>query len=136
MKTKLAFALRRVALAGCATTPFAYVDGNRYYRTELYTYSVMVLGVNAPTPTPVLVEPVKVIRSGPPTPGALWGDGIVKARCEAVLRLLLQRGPRTKIAAFIPGVDCRALLLARTAEVERLPGGQAAAIRSSFRRGD
>ena len=49
MKTKLACAVAVLALAGCTTTPFAYIDGNRYFRTELFTYSVLVLDINGRT---------------------------------------------------------------------------------------
>ncbi len=34
MKTKLASAVALLALAGCATTPFSYIDGNRYFKTD------------------------------------------------------------------------------------------------------
>ncbi len=37
MKTKLASAVALFALAGCATQPFSYIDGNRYFKTELTT---------------------------------------------------------------------------------------------------
>ena len=46
MKTKLACAVAVFALAGCTTTPFAYIDGNRYFRTDYHTYSVIVLDVD------------------------------------------------------------------------------------------
>ena len=35
MKTKLASAVALLALAGCATTPFSYIDGNRYFKTDM-----------------------------------------------------------------------------------------------------
>ena len=75
MKTKLACAVAVLALAGCTTTPFAYIDGNKYFRTELYTYSVLVLDINGVSDirNPIPVEPgMKVIRvQGPAAPGFL-----------------------------------------------------------------
>ncbi len=59
MKTKLASAVALLALAGCATTPFSYIDGNRYFKTDYHSYSVIVLDVDGRSDTrnPVMVEP-------------------------------------------------------------------------------
>ena len=78
MKTKLASAVALFALAGCATPPFSYIDGNRYFRTDLHSYSVIVLDVDGRSDTrnPVMVEPGrKVIRvQGPAASGFTYGE--------------------------------------------------------------
>ena len=37
MNVKLVSIAAVATLAGCATPPFSYIDGNRYFRTELNT---------------------------------------------------------------------------------------------------
>lgn len=78
MKTKLASIAAVAALAGCTTTPFAYIDGNKYFKTEMFTYSVIVLDVDGRSDVrnPVMVEPGrKVIRvQGPPAAGFIQGE--------------------------------------------------------------
>ena len=78
MKTKLASIAAVAVLAGCATAPFAYIDGNRYFRAEMNSYSVIVLDVDGRSDTrnPVMVEPGKhVIRvQAPPAPGFAYGE--------------------------------------------------------------
>jgi hypothetical protein len=83
MKTKLASiaAVAAVVLAsGCATKPFSYIDGNKYFRTELNAYSVIVLDVDGQSDlrNPVMVDPgVRVIRvQGPP--GGGFRDGEIR----------------------------------------------------------
>ena len=34
---KLAIIASVAAMAGCATAPFSYIDGNRYFQAELYS---------------------------------------------------------------------------------------------------
>lgn len=78
MKTKLASIAAVIVMAGCTTTPFSYIDGNRYFRTELNSYSVIVLDVDGRSDTrnPVMVDPGKhVIRvQGPPASGFRYGE--------------------------------------------------------------
>ena len=78
MKTKLASAVALFALAGCATTPFSYIDGNRYFKTDYHSYSVIVLDVDGRSDTrnPVMVDPGrKVIRvQGPAASGFSYGE--------------------------------------------------------------
>ncbi len=78
MKMKLAGIVAVVVMAGCATPPFSYIDGNRYFRTELNSYSVIVLDVDGRSDTrnPVMVEPGRhVIRvQGPPASGFRYGE--------------------------------------------------------------
>ena len=66
MKTKLASAIALFALAGCATTPFSYIDGNRYFKAEMNSYSVIVLDVDGRSDTrnPVMVEPGRSAPEG------------------------------------------------------------------------
>jgi len=78
MKTKLASAVALLALAGCATTPFSYIDGNRYFLTELRSSSVLVLDVDGRSDTrnPVMVDPgLRVVRvQGPAPSGFNFGE--------------------------------------------------------------
>ena len=78
MKTKLASIAGVVAMAGCVTAPFSYIDGNRYYKTELNSSSVIVLDVDGRSDTrnPVMVDPGRhVIRvQGPSTAGFTYGE--------------------------------------------------------------
>lgn len=78
MKTKLASIAAIAALAGCTTTPFSYIDGNKYHRTELNAYSVIVLDVDGRSDlrNPVMVDPGRrVIRvQGPAGGGATFGE--------------------------------------------------------------
>lgn len=66
------------AVAGCATTaPFSYIDGNRYHRSEMNTFPVIVLDVDGKSylQNPAVIEPgTRVIRvQGPP--GTRLGRG-------------------------------------------------------------
>ena len=78
MKTKLASLAAIAALAGCATTPFSYIDGNRYFKAELNSYSVIVLDIDGQSYTrnPVMIEPGRhVIRvQAPPASGFRYGE--------------------------------------------------------------
>jgi hypothetical protein len=83
MKLKLTLTLTLVAalavLSGCATyEPFSYIDGNRYFRANLYTYSVIVLDVDGKSynRNPVMVDPGRrVIRvQAPPVAGFTYGE--------------------------------------------------------------
>lgn len=78
MKTKLAGMAAVIAIAGCATTPFSYIDGNRYFRAELNSYSVIVLDVDGRSDTrnPVMIDPGQhVIRvQGPASAGFRYGE--------------------------------------------------------------
>jgi hypothetical protein len=78
MKAKLASAVAVFALAGCATPPFSYIDGNRYFKADYHSYSVIVLDIDGRSDmrNPVMVEPGrKVIRvQGPPATGFPQGE--------------------------------------------------------------
>ena len=111
MKTKLACAAAVFALAGWTTTPFAYIDGNKYFRTELYTYSVLVLDINGISDirNPIPVEPgMKVIRvQGPAAPGFLYGDiRELKLDVKPCTRYYLKAVKKNQLEQdFVPGVD-------------------------------
>jgi len=78
MKTKLAVIVAVGVMAGCATAPFSYIDGNRYHRAELNSFSVIVLDVDglSDTRNPVMVDPgQRVIRvQGPAAAGFRYGE--------------------------------------------------------------
>ncbi|HVE88683.1 MAG TPA: hypothetical protein VNA44_03200 [Burkholderiaceae bacterium] len=78
MKLKLAGIAAIAALSGCATTPFSYIDGNRYFKTDMHSYSVIVLDVDGRSDTrnPVMVDPGRhVIRvQGPAASGFRYGE--------------------------------------------------------------
>ena len=78
MKTTLASIATVAVLAGCSTTPFSYIDGNRYFRADMNSYSVIVLDVDGRSDTrnPVMVEPGRhVIRvQAPAAAGFSYGE--------------------------------------------------------------
>lgn len=77
MKLRLTVAAVALAAAGCATN-FSYIDGNRYFKSELNSHSVIVLDVDGRSEVrnPVMVEPgVRVVRvQGPAAPGFRFGQ--------------------------------------------------------------
>lgn len=78
MKMKLASLAAVVTMAGCATAPFSYIDGNRYFKAEINSYSVVVLDIDGRSRliNPIPVDPGRhVIRvQGPPTAGFTYGE--------------------------------------------------------------
>lgn len=79
MKLKLILVAAMTALTGCATyDTFSYIDGNRYFRATLNTYSVIVLDVDGISDlrNPVIIDPGKhVIRvQGPAAAGFNFGE--------------------------------------------------------------
>ncbi len=77
MKLRLTVAAVALAAAGCATN-FSYIDGNRYFRTDINAHSVIVLDIDGKSEirNPVMVEPgVRVVRvQGPAAPGFRFGQ--------------------------------------------------------------
>ena len=77
MKLHWMAAAAALATAGCAST-FSYIDGNKYFRTEINSFSVLVLEVDGKSyvQNPVMVDPGKrVIRvQGPAAPGFRFGE--------------------------------------------------------------
>jgi hypothetical protein len=114
MTTKSAVASSLIAVAlmsGCAT-PFhgSWLIGERYYKTNLDTQPVIILGVDNQDTTErrVLVEPGEhVIRvQATPTPGAPWETASFKLDvkpCFTYYIVAVRENPI--IAAFTPRVD-------------------------------
>jgi len=77
MTLRMLAATAALAAAGCATN-FSYIDGNRFFKSELNTHSVIVLDVDGRSQirNPVMVEPgVRVVRvQGPAAPGFRFGQ--------------------------------------------------------------
>jgi hypothetical protein len=77
MTLRLMVAAAALAAAGCATD-FSYIDGNRFFRSEMNSHSVIVLDVDGRSQVrnPVMVEPgVRVVRvQGPAAPGFRFGQ--------------------------------------------------------------
>jgi hypothetical protein len=77
MTLRMLVAAVALAAAGCATN-FSYIDGNRFFKAELNTHSVIVLDVDGRSQVrnPVMVEPgVRVVRvQGPAAPGFRFGQ--------------------------------------------------------------
>ena len=77
MKLRLTVAAVALAATGCVTN-FSYIDGNRYFRAEMNSHSVIVLDIDGRSyiQNPVMVEPgVRVIRmQGPAAPGFRFGE--------------------------------------------------------------
>ena len=77
---KLANAALAAALAatGCATDPFAYVQGGRYYRVPIDTYDTILISVDGKSTTqrPAVVDPGMrtIVVQGFPTAGFQYGE--------------------------------------------------------------
>jgi hypothetical protein len=78
MSPRLIVAGAALAATGCATPTFSYIDGNRWFRAEMNSYSVVVLDVDGRSEirNPVMVEPgQRMIRAqGPAAPGFRYGE--------------------------------------------------------------
>jgi hypothetical protein len=77
MKLRLTVLAVPLAVAGCATN-FSFIDGNRFFRAEMNSHSVIVLDVDGRSEigNPVMVDPgVRVVRvQGPAAPGFSFGQ--------------------------------------------------------------
>lgn len=78
MSLRLCMAAALFGLAGCATQqPFSYIDGNKWHRAEMNSFSVLVLDIDGKSSLqhPVVVDPgLRVIRVQAP-PGTRLGRG-------------------------------------------------------------
>ena len=79
MSLRLCMAVALFGLAGCATQqPFSYIDGNKWHRAEMNSFSVLVLDIDGKSylQHPVMVDPgPRVIRvQGPAAPGFRFGE--------------------------------------------------------------
>jgi hypothetical protein len=75
---KFALTLAAAALlAGCATEPFSYLDGRRYFRAELNSYNAAVVSVDGSDylQNPVRIEPGHhtIVLQAPPVAGFRFG---------------------------------------------------------------
>ena len=77
MKSALLTLTGAVLLAGCATEPFSYLDGRRYFRAELNSYNASVVAVDGKdyVINPVRIEPGprKITLQAPPVAGFRFG---------------------------------------------------------------
>ena len=98
-------------LAGCATTPFSYIDGRRYHVAELNSYSVIVLDVDGRSETrnPIMVDPgPRVIRvQGPPAGGFRYGEiRTISVDIKPCMRYYLKAVKKNSLEQdFEPAVD-------------------------------
>ncbi|MGH6610587.1 MAG: hypothetical protein ACRECQ_10040 [Burkholderiaceae bacterium] len=113
MKTKLAgiTAIAAGLLASGCAGPFSYIDGNRYFRTGLNDYSVIVLDVDGRSDTrnPVMVDPGRhVIRvQAPPANGFRYGETrTITLDVKPCTRYYLKAVKKNSLEQdFIPEVD-------------------------------
>ena len=98
-------------VAGCATPTFSYIDGNRWYKAELNSYSVVVLDVDGVSYTrnPIMVDPgVHNIRvQGPPAPGFTYGEPkMLTVDVKPCMRYYLKAVKKTSVEQdYTPSVD-------------------------------
>ena len=110
MTLRLMVAAVAMAAAGCATN-FSYIDGNRYFRAEMNSHSVIVLDVDGRSQirNPVMVGPgVRVVRvPGPAAPGARFGlDQTLTIDVKPCTRYYLKAvTPNAISQEFTPMVD-------------------------------
>lgn len=100
-----------VIVAGCATPTFSYIDGNRYFKSEMNTSSVIVLDIDGRSSlqNPVMVEPGKrVVRvQGPAAPGFRFGeDRTITIDVKPCTRYYLKAvRPNSISQDFTPAID-------------------------------
>ena len=110
MTLRMLAATAALAAAGCATN-FSYIDGNRFFKSELNTHSVIVLDVDGRSQirNPVMVEPgVRVVRvQGPAAPGFRFGlDRTLTIDVKPCTRYYLKAvTPNAISQEFTPMVD-------------------------------
>ncbi len=65
-------------LAGCATEPFSYLDGRRYFQAELNSTNATVISVDGKhyLQNPVRIEPGRhtIVLQAPPVAGFRYGE--------------------------------------------------------------
>ena len=111
MNVKLIGIAVAASLAGCATAPFSYIDGNRYFRTELNTFSVIVLNVDGRSDirNPVMVDPGRhtIMVQAPAAPGFSYGEmrplTIDVKACNRYYLKAVKKNPLEQ--EFVPEVD-------------------------------
>jgi hypothetical protein len=77
MKVGLLTVATAALLAGCATEPFSYLDGRRYFRAQMNTYNASVVSVDGKdyVQNPVCIEPGRrtIVLQAPPVAGFRFG---------------------------------------------------------------
>ncbi len=77
MKVALLGLTTAALLAGCATEPFSYLDGRRYFRAEMNTHNASVVSVDGKhyVQNPVRIEPGRrmIVLQAPPVAGFRFG---------------------------------------------------------------
>jgi hypothetical protein len=77
MKTTTLTLVAATLLVGCATEPFSYLDGRRYFKAQINTYDAAVVSVDGKDylQNPVPIEPGmrKITLQAPPVPGFRFG---------------------------------------------------------------
>jgi hypothetical protein len=78
MRLAIAALAAGLAATGCATDPFAYVLGGRYFRTPINTYDTILISVDGKSTTqrPAVVDPGvrTIVVQGLPTAGFNYGE--------------------------------------------------------------
>lgn len=111
MKRALLAATASLAIAGCATPTFSYIDGNKYFQAEMNSYSVIVLDVDGThyARNPVMIDPGRrVVRvQGPPSPGFTYGESrSITLEVKPCTRYYLKAVKKNSIEQdFTPMVD-------------------------------
>jgi hypothetical protein len=98
--------------AGCAThSPYAYVHGDRWYKADMHSYSVLVLDVDGESTTrnPAVVDPgMRAIRvQGPTVLGFRHGEArTLQLNVEPCTRYYLKAVKKNPLDQdFVPAVD-------------------------------
>lgn len=77
MKAAMMTLAAAALLAGCATEPFSYLDGRRYFRAQMNTYNAAVVTVDGKDylQNPVRIEPGRrtIVLQAPPVAGFRFG---------------------------------------------------------------
>jgi hypothetical protein len=101
-----------VILAGCAThSPYAFVHGDRWFKADMHSYSVIVLDVDGKSTTrnPAMVDPgMRAIRvQGPAVPGFRYGEArTLQLNVEPCMRYYLKAVKKNRLDPdFVPAVD-------------------------------
>lgn len=111
MALRMIGAAAALGMVGCATPTFSYIDGMRYFHTDMHSYSVIVLDVDGRSDTrnPVMVDPgIRAVRvQGPAAPGFSTGEArtldLDVKPCTRYYLKAVKKSPLEQ--AFTPAVD-------------------------------
>ena len=77
MTTRFLALAAAAALAGCASEPFAYLEGRRYFQADMHSYNAAVISVDGKDylQRPVRIEPGRrtIVLQAPPVAGFRYG---------------------------------------------------------------